>query len=84
MMTVHMLSTMDNPYDPFTQFDEWMSWDESNGYYTTGYLARVVRSSPELSVADQELAVEQAIDEIISLNINGIYKKVPAPDGWTE
>lgn len=81
-MQLHMLSTMDNPYDPFTQFDEWMHWDEDNGYHTTAYLARVARSSLDLSDVDQDLAMEQAIDEIVLMNINGMYKKVPAPDGW--
>lgn len=81
-MTVHMLTTMDNPYNPFTQFDEWYEFDESSGYHTTGYLARLTITSSELSEADQDLAIEYAIDEIVRENINGMYKKVPAPDGW--
>lgn len=83
-MTVHMLTTKDNPYDPFTQFDEWYAFDEKFGYHTTGYLARVARSSHELSDVDQDLAMESAIDEIVKENINGMYTKVQAPDGWTE
>lgn len=83
-MAVHMLTTMDNPYNPFTQFDEWLQFDERSGYNTTQYLARLTRSSPELSDADQSVAIENAIDEIVSENINGMYKKVPAPEGWDE
>lgn len=71
-----MLTTIDNPYNPLTQFDEWYAWDEQMGYHTTEYLGRIVRTSKDLSDADYNLAVEQAIDEIVELNILGIYKKV--------
>lgn len=83
-MAVHMLTTVDNPYSPFTQFDEWLQFDQSSGYYTTEYLARLTLSSGDLSDADQSIAIEQAIDEIVSENVNGMYRKVPAPSGWTE
>ena len=75
-MTVHMLTTIDNPYNPWTQYDEWFAWDAQAGYHTPGYLARIVRSSDELSDEDQSLAIEQAIDEIIEENVLGIYKRV--------
>jgi hypothetical protein len=77
-----MLTTMDNPHNPFTHFDEWYRFDESSGYHTTSYLARVTRTSSELSDVDQDLAIESAIDEIVRENVNGMYKKVEAPDGW--
>ena len=73
-----MLTTIDNPFDPFTQYDLWKGFDETKGYYTTAYLARIVKSSDELSEADQALAIEDAINEIISLNVLGIYRKVVA------
>ena len=71
-----MLTTKDNPFDPFTQFDEWNSFDEQKGYYTCSYLAKFAYTSNELSDKDQALAVEFAIDEIIKHNPLGIYKKV--------
>ena len=75
-MAEHMLTTIDNPYDPFTQWDEWFSWDANAGYHTPSYLARVTRSSDDLSEADQSLAIEEAIDEICELNPLGLYRKV--------
>ena len=71
-----MLTTVDNPYDPFTDFDQWNAYDQSKGYNTCSYLARIVRTSDELSEPDQSLAIELAIDEIVELNVLGIYKKV--------
>lgn len=78
-MTEHMLTTSDNPYNPFNEFDEWYAWDEAAGYHTSAYLARIVITSDDLSEADQSLALEQAIDEIIQENILGIYIKVADP-----
>ena len=78
-MTEHMLTTIDNPFNPFTQFDEWMQFDDSQGYYSTQYLARIARSSLDLSDADQDLAIEDAIDEIVRENVNGMYTKIAHP-----
>lgn len=74
-----MITTTDNPFSPFTQFDEWKRWDEQAGYYTCEYLARVTRTSDELSLSDQELAIEDAINEIAEHNITGMYKVVTQP-----
>ena len=75
-MPQSMLTTIDNPFDPFTQFDEWNRYDQDMGYHTNSYLARIVITSDELSEEDQDLAIESAIDEIVKFNVLGIYKKV--------
>ena len=75
-MVLHMLTTVDNLFDPFSQFDEWYAFDEAAGYYTSGYLARIVKTSDELSEADQDLAQELAIEEIIRENPAGPWVRV--------
>jgi hypothetical protein len=75
-MAEHMLTTVDNPFDPFTQFDEWFAFDQRSGYFTTELLARVVNTSDELSEPDQSQAIEDAIDEIVNENVLGLYRKV--------
>ena len=72
----YMLTTTDNPFDPFEQFEEWRVRDQSLGYNTMSYLARIVVSSPELSEADQKLAIIQGMDEIVAENIYGVHVKV--------
>lgn len=71
-----MLSTSDNPYNPFTQFNEWYVFDRSHGYDCCGYLDRIARTSLELSEKDNNQAIDQAIDEILSYNLSGNYIKV--------
>jgi hypothetical protein len=75
-----MLSTVDNPYNPFTHFQDWYNFDTRAGYHTTSFLARIVNSSDELSEPDQERAIEFAIDEIVKENILGLYVKVVDPN----
>lgn len=76
MKTKCMLTTVDNPYDPFEQFDDWFLFDEEKGYRSCGYLGRIARTSDELSDEENALEVERAIDEIIKYDFLNIYKKV--------
>lgn len=71
-----MLTTSDNPFDPFEQFDEWFAFDESKGYNTCGYLARIANTSSDLPDNLNDLEIEAAIDEICRINVLGLYEKV--------
>lgn len=75
-----MLTTIDNPYDPFDQFDEWYNFDMDAGYNSCAYLARVSFTSDSLSETENEKEIERAIDEIIKYDFMNIYKKVRAKD----
>jgi hypothetical protein len=69
------LTTTDNPYDPSVQWDEWKAFDEGMGYYSSQYLARVAKTSDELSNADYLATINDAIDRILAINPLGIYRK---------
>jgi hypothetical protein len=71
-----MLTTIDNPYDPFIEYDKWEAFDTSNGYYSNALLARVAKTSPELSEEQEAYEIEQAIDEIVRENLSGMHRKV--------
>ena len=70
------LTTKDNPFDPFTDFDKWYAYDEAKGYHSCSYLARIAKPASQFSDRDQVLEINRAIDEIIELNPLGIYTKV--------
>ena len=70
------ITTFDNPYNPFTQFDHWFLFDCEKGYYSCGYLARIARLANAMTEEEKDEEIERAIDEIISLDFMGIYKKV--------
>lgn len=75
----HMLSTTDNPWNPWTEFNQWNAYDMQAGHHTLAYLARITVSSDEISEADQDLAVELAIEEIIRIHNGQLYVAVPEP-----
>lgn len=68
-MNRSLISTSDNPYNPFVQFNEWKSFDEVIcGYNCLSYLGRVAVTSPELSPFEYSQAIDNACDEIIQFN----------------
>ena len=70
-----MLTTVDNPYDPYTQYDQWLAYDEQAGYHTNSYLARIASTHPAMSDKEMGDAIESAIDRIIAIDPLGIYMK---------
>ena len=71
-----MLTTTDNPYDPFRNFDEWLMYDTEKGYNSCGYLARIAKLSDEMGEEETLLETERAIDEILKYDFMKIRKKV--------
>lgn len=79
-MAATFVTTMDNPWDFFTQFDEWYEFDTENGYNTCAYVARIANTSHDMSPKEEEEAINKAVDEILRLNITGNYRKVTEKD----
>lgn len=76
-MTKHsMLSTIDNPWNPFDDYTAWAAWDMSHGYNSSSLLAYVAAVSYETTTAKELEAIEEAIDEIVSENVSGMHIKV--------
>ena len=72
----YMLTTVDNPYNPFTDFNLWQLFDKEQGYDTCEYMARLVNLSDDMTQKEIDEETDRAIDTIISNDIFGIYKKV--------
>lgn len=76
MSNVCMLTTIDNPFDPFTEFENWFHFDVLKGYNSCAYLGRIARISDAMTEQEQIQENERAIDEILKLDFRNIYKKV--------
>jgi hypothetical protein len=81
-MTKKMITTIDNPYDPFTEWDKWYSFDTDKGYNTCSYMSRL---NDEFGAGDITLDEDEyeedafgfdVVDAIAKMNINGMYKVV--------
>lgn len=75
-MRESMLSTIDNPYNPFDEYDKWYAFDSQMGYHSPSLLARITVLSDEQSETDQSLAIENAIEEIVTHNVSGVHIRV--------
>lgn len=72
---VSALTTVDNPYDPFQDFDHWFLYDIVSGYNSCEYLARIATTSDQLTDEENLKEIDRAIDEIVKFNPK-LYKKV--------
>lgn len=71
------ITTEDNPFNIFEDFDNWKQYDEDHNYFTCEYIARVRDTYPQsIDSEDEQLIMNQVFDDIIELNLLGNYKKV--------
>ncbi|WP_458459241.1 hypothetical protein [Pseudobutyrivibrio sp.] len=82
-MAATFVTTMDNPYDFFDEFDEWYAFDISHGYDVIGqpyntlnYVARIAQTNSDMTEEEYEDAVNEAVEDIIKMNLTGNYRKV--------
>ena len=71
-----MLTTIDNPFDPFEDFNSWYMFDVLKGYNSCSYLARISKTSDQFTQIENDEELERAIDEIIQYDFLGLYVKV--------
>ena len=70
-----MLTTVDNPYNPFEQFTLWNLFDKENGYNTCERLARIMNISDDMTQKEEDEEYNRAADVIIKYDFLDIYKK---------
>ena len=71
-----MLTTFDNPFDPFEDFTSWFLFDVEQGYYTCAMLARIANVREDYSEKENDEEIDKAMDSIIENDFLNIYKKV--------
>lgn len=70
-------TTIDNPWNPFTQYTEWYAMDMALGYHTLERWARMRRVCMIAARTDSEdMVMDEAIDEMIRLDPLQVYVKV--------
>lgn len=70
------ITTFDNPFDPFDQFEEWLLFDSEKGYNTSGVLDRLTNITDDMTEIEERTEIERGIDRMIELDFMNIYKKV--------
>lgn len=78
------ITTIDNPFDPFDDFTSWFDFDVEKGYYTCNKLARISKTSEDMTEKEEDVAIEQAIDRLIEIDPLDLYRKVIREDKETK
>lgn len=71
-----LLSTSDNRYSPFTNYQAWYLEDLRLGYDTVGLLARMTANAYEFN----DIAIQDAMRDIVELNFSGKHVIVVRED----
>ena len=64
LMSEVWVTTVDNPFDPFTQWDQWYRYDEKCGYQTCERLAALANVSNQLSDEEYDRSITNAINTL--------------------
>lgn len=72
----YMLTTLDNPFDPFNDFKEWFKFDCEKGHNTSSRLARIANINSEMSQKEIDEEMERAMDLIVKYDFEDKYIKV--------
>ena len=73
------LTTVDNPWDPIDDFDNWYRFDMDKGYSSLCYLARVAKIKENMTEREAARETERAIDQIVLSDPLNLYTKVKKP-----
>lgn len=74
---IYKLSTVDNPFNPVTEREQWYNFDTSHGYYCESLVARIAPFSIYNTEHINQMFENAAIDRILRLDsARGLYKKV--------
>ena len=70
------ITTIDNPFNPFDDFNSWFMFDIEKGYYTSSKIARLTHLTDDMTEKEENEEIERAIDELIKVDPLDIYIKI--------
>ena len=70
------ITTTDNPFNPFDDFNSWFMFDIEKGYYTSSKIARLTHLTDDMTEKEENEEIERAIDELIKVDPLDIYIKI--------
>lgn len=74
------ITTIDNPFNPFDDFENWFLFDCEKNYYTLNKLARLSKVDDSMTEKEESKEIERAIERLIEIDPLDIYIKVYKKD----
>lgn len=71
-----VLTTIDNPFNPKTEYAKWQTWDNDNGYYTEEFIARLISDEEGFDIDDEVKMIEltnKVINDILEHDMTKMY-----------
>ena len=75
MVKEYMLTTVDNPFDPFDQFDSWHLFDKEKGYNSSERLMRIAKLVDGMSEEEENIELERAMNVLIENDVLDVFRK---------
>jgi hypothetical protein len=75
-MIVYAITTKDNPYDPFTQWEAWFAFDMQKKYNSCGLLARIANIDDSMTEEEKQEEFRRAITQILKYDALDQYRCV--------
>lgn len=73
MENTYMLTTFDNPYNPFVDFRSWYMFDCEQGHYTSSRLARIAEVDSEMTEREINTEKERAMQLITKYDLENKF-----------
>ena len=75
-MADYMVTTMDNPWNPFTHYHKWLDYDSEYGYNTDQWIYILSKTSSDLVKEEMEEQIDAGVDRLLELDPFGLHVKV--------
>lgn len=70
-MANYYITTVDNPYDPSTNFEEWLNYDRIKGYNTCERLASLNKTSERNTEQENNSAILDSMEQMVKTGVIG-------------
>lgn len=67
------LTTIDNPWNPFTNFRDWYNYDESHDYGSCSIVDRLSHTTDDMTLVEEAKEIERAILSFVEADPTGLY-----------
>lgn len=71
----YMLTTLDNPFNPFVDFSSWYMFDCEKDHNTSSRLARIASLDSEMTQKEREMEMDRAMNLILKYDLEDKYIK---------
>jgi hypothetical protein len=70
-----MITTFDNPYNPFDEFNLWLMFDKEKGYNSCERMMRLANITEDMTQIEIDAECDRAMDRLIELDFTNTFPR---------